>query len=628
MTSPGMRPTLVVAIYGVYTPATLKSCSIGEVWDLLQSSSRTINHAAVNARPRTIDTTSMALQRRTFGPQKPTAPERIPFVLPGRRTLSEHLPAEVVEVPINVAQRSRYLRKAIVQQALNDPTNRQIRLPGIDSMGFRIYAEWLKTGQVKSHAPTTSTSSSGLLLRDSFDLIFAHIAGSQLEEPGFQDYIIDTLARLLDPSQTPDLKVLEVVFLERSASNILKQFVVDRMFAIERKMLGMMRGSLDGSESAVCCAYHVHKTGECYRNNAKSDLANEGNLANKSHEVNDHSTYSLHTSGQQPQSPYAVNLQTFASANTTPYNMAEGTYFGFTEWSREVHGLKQRARTRNLCTNKPLPTIPPLKPGTSRSPSSSPDSLHFSDPLKTGSRVISTHGIVQECLERLQRSENPLGRSVASSDSHRVDIPVLVLECLERFKKASTETFSTSSSESSRSHSNERSSPNDSNLLEEHKPNSPYLRSLDNPPSPCQRSSGWSFGSLPKPALLQTQTEPPPSPNTHPLRSDSSQSFPVLPARTPTVSRKSIPLHPESSQSFPIPPTRTPTVQRKSVPLRGEDWLQQYNTINAMMNNTSVMMAKPSKKSRFKELLRSDSISNRYELEGSVLIARHDSQAL
>jgi hypothetical protein len=58
------------------------------------------------------------------------------------------------------------------------------------------------------------------------------------------------------------------------------------------------------------------------------------------------------------------------------------------------------------------------------------------------------------------------------------------------------------------------------------------------------------------------------------------------------------------------------------------------------MNNTPAVMAKPSKKSYVKELLRSDSISSRFELlrsdsvlsrfelEGSVLIPRHDSQGL
>jgi hypothetical protein len=92
-------------------------------------------------------------------------------------------------------------------------------------------------------------SKSSFLLRDLIDYIFAHVTGSQLEDPGFQDYIIDTMEWLLNASQTPDLKVLEVAFLEEGASETLKQFIVDKMFAVERKMLTMMRGlnnSLEG----------------------------------------------------------------------------------------------------------------------------------------------------------------------------------------------------------------------------------------------------------------------------------------------------------------------------------------------------------------------------------------------
>jgi hypothetical protein len=586
-------------------------------------SPQTQNHAA---------SISMASQRQRFGPHKSTAPEKLSFVLPGRRTLSEHLPAEVINVPITVAQRSRCLRKAMVQQALNDPTRRQIRLPDVDSMGFRIYVEWLQSGQVELHAPTSSGSSGGLLLRDSFDLIFAHIAGSQLEEPDFQDYIIDTSTKLLDSSQTPDLKVLEVVFLERGASNILKQFVVDRMFAIERKMLAMMRGSIDDLGNPVGCEYHVHEAGACYKNKIKEEPANEDNSANKRQKFYNWVTSSLHTSSQRAECPSATYPQICTLADTTLYSMTEENYRASAEWSREVHGSKQRARTPNVCTNKPLPTIPPLTPGTSQSPLSSPDSLHFPGLSNAESNVMGTQDIVQECLERLQRTDVSSARTGHSADAHDPDISVLVLECLERFKKTSTEDASASSPEGSPW--SERVSPDylyslrNQEQEQEQEFTSPYLHNPDSSPSPHQGTWERSSGSFSKPPLLQSQAEPRSTPETYPLQQDSSQSFPIVPTRTSTLSRKSIPLHSDSPQLIPVSPSRTSTINRKAAPLRGEDWLQQYNTINAMMNNTSFMMAKQSKKSRFKELLRIDSISNRYELEGSVLVARHDSQTL
>jgi hypothetical protein len=577
----------------------------------------------------------MALQHQTIGSSRPIAPKKVSFVLPGRRTLSEHLPAEIVDVPITVAQCSRYLRKAIEQQALDDPAKAQIRLSGIDSMGFGMYVEWLKSGQVEYHSPPSSSTSGGLLLRDSFDLIFAHIVGSQLDERDFQDYIIDMLARSLDPSQTPNLKVLEVVFLERGASNVLKQFVVDRMFAIERKMLGMMRGSDDDVGNAVECEYHVHEAGACYKINVSSRLfANGDDIANKLYETCGSNAESLPTGGQELRCSSTSHLTTCTSTDPTPHNMMEISYFGSSDCSREVHGLKQQVPMLNLRTNKPLPTIPPYTPGMSPTHPSSPKTLCFADLPNTESKVMSTQNIVRECLERLQRTYISKARTNYPSDSHHPDIPVLVLECLERFKKASAEVISTSSSASS--HSNERSSPDGLNLLEEHKPESPCLRSLDSP-SPRPASPELSFESLPKPLKLPTQTELPLLVNTHPLPSNSSQSLMFPPSCARTLSRKPIALHPNSSQLLT---TRTPIVARKAAPFRGEDWLQQYDTINAMMNNTPAVMAKPSKKSYVKELLRSDSISSRFELlrsdsvlsrfglEGSVLIPRHDSQGL
>jgi hypothetical protein len=196
----------------------------------------------------------------------------IAFVLPGRRTLSEHLPAEIIDVSVSIIQRSASLRKLLVQHALRQPSARQIALPNVDPVGFRLYVEWLQTGRIEYQA-NLSGSGSGMLLRDAFDLVFAHIVGSQLGEPDFQDYIIDTIARLLDTSQTPDLRVLEVVFLEKGAPDVLKQFVVDRMFAMERKMLGMMRGGRGDVERKTQnmsgCDYHVHKAGECYKQKLK-----------------------------------------------------------------------------------------------------------------------------------------------------------------------------------------------------------------------------------------------------------------------------------------------------------------------------------------------------------------------
>lgn len=533
----------------------------------------------------------MTLQHQTFGPRRLAAPKRVPFVLPGRRTLSEHLPAELIEVPITVARRSRYLRKAIVQQALDDPTNRQIRLPDVDSMGFRMYVEWLESGRVEYHTRKSSNSKDGLILRDSFDLIFAHIAGSQLEEPDFQDYIIDTLARLLDPSQTPDLKVLEVVFLEKGASNILKQFVVDKMFAVERKMLGLMRGVVDDSGIAVGCEYHVQKAGACYKDGVKNEFANETCTTNQRHNTYNSSTDSLHSGNRQPLQCLSRTspLMTF---DTTLFSMPESTYFGSTEWSREVHSPQRSVPTPSLHTDKPLPTIPPLTPGTSPSPSLSPLYPQCIDPHHNGTKAISTQELVQECLERLRRTDNSSTRTSASPDLDPSAIPVLVLECLERFKKASPENVSTSSSGSSPQ--NESLSPHIPILFQGQSTTTPDSDLGTISTSQQQLRRDRSFDSLPKLPLFRTPTEP-------------------------QIPLKKYHLCLDSAQPLSVQPSRTPTVARKPVPLRGEDWLKQYDSVNTMMESTQIVMAKRSKKSRFKEMLRSDSRMSKFELDGRAI---------
>jgi hypothetical protein len=514
-----------------------------------------------------IHLTTMTLQRSAFRPPRPALPKTIQFVLPGRRTLSEHLPSEVIDLPIAVAQRSRYLRKMLVQQSI---TARQIRLPDVDSVGFRMYTEWLRTGHVEFQALARSYTSGALLLRDSFDLIFAHIAGSQLDEPDFQDYIIDTMERLLDSSHTPDLKVLEVVFLEKGACNALKQFVVDKMFAVERKMLGMMRGLVDDVESRerieVGCKYHVHEKGECYRTRLKDRFVTGANGSDMSEEDID-----LRFSSNNPR-PQAIG-------NETMSNTAYGQYFGSVKCQPEVYGLEQRVATPDMYKHKPLPNIPPLVPGP-LSPQSPLRSDNSSPVLSDcNDKITSTQQLVDECLRRLL-SGNALRMSSHAQGMNQDTIPTLVLECLQRFKK----TVSVSAS------SHTACSPELSFSTADLRKDVPDLVRKQNDSLPPNgdmlglRNVHWerSFEELPKPWLKIPE-----------LTQDVG----------PEIANSSVP-------QVPLPVT-TSAVKRKAAPPRGIDWLKQYDRVNSIMQNTPII-AKRSKKSRFKELLS----ENRFRTEG------------
>jgi hypothetical protein len=385
----------------------------------------------------------MSLQRQNLAPAKPIILRTLAFVLPGRRTLSEHLPAEIIDLPVSLAERSTHLRKVIVVHALEKPYERQIHLPGVDSVGFRFYVEWLGSGRIDFKASAVSKSASGLLLRDCFDLMFAHIVGSHFEEPDFQDYIIDVMVQNLSASQTPDLKVLEEVFLEKSISNVLRQFVIDRMFAVERKMLGMMRGTLlPTAEGEAGCEYHSHEAGNCYRDNVKHARAHtDATLANTNVGTNDSNTHhfdddTMPYSLTESPTNYTHQSQSSAISNTK--------YTGPDEWCRELHGSIPSVELPNLQRyEKPLPAIPLPTPGATASPPSSrplsPASIKVlptSDSESDQDKAIelpSTQQLIQECLLRLPNSHVAQSHSCNDLPStSKAARPDIVLDCLRR----------------------------------------------------------------------------------------------------------------------------------------------------------------------------------------------------
>ncbi|KAF1938370.1 hypothetical protein EJ02DRAFT_309572, partial [Clathrospora elynae] len=213
------------------------------------------------------------------------SPDSVIFVLAGRTTLSEHTPTESIEVAYQIAERSPYLRNFLPQHACPSRNLLPIQLGDVDPAGFRLYVEWLNTGLTK-----ISTHKRLLPICNCIALIYAHIVGSTFNAPNFQDYIIDVMTEILHPAQGPDLKVLEILFLEKHASSLLKRFIIDRMFAHERKMLGMLRGFVEdmmtaGNNAQPGCEYHIHDAeGNCYRDEMVAERGEEGNIKGKGKE--------------------------------------------------------------------------------------------------------------------------------------------------------------------------------------------------------------------------------------------------------------------------------------------------------------------------------------------------------
>lgn len=582
----------------------------------------------------------------------------ISFVLPGRRTLSEHLPAETIDVPRPVVQRSKYLLKVIIEQGLTYPNTWKFSLPRVDPIGFRMYIEWLESGHVEFSNTTSTASVAGLLLRDAFDLVFAHIAGTQLEEPDFQDYVIDTTTNLLNVSQTPDIKVLEVVFLENGASNLLKQFIVDKMFAVERKMLGMMRGRVEdseGQEGETGCKYHAHKAGECYRAQLSGNIDNRANISHASHrgaQSNRHPNHS-HRPGLASFSNPSSNSLASTFFEPATYDMGDDQYFGSAQWSREVHGLQRRDSVRDLHMNKPLPNIPPLTPGSSPTPPLSLRSLPKStlpNHNRRRSTANSTQQLVFECLSRLPTTDDRVSNRAGSEpDLHRSQIPSLVLECLERFKSSYSDGESSGTASSTRVSSPYLTSEHDQlSIIREQSPVTPSSDStpyptFDNDASPTlleQSVPPIPPHSMSDRCTLPTLREQSPSPTLPSFTYDRSPSLLTLKEHIPPPSQTAIlvpgpqrrvhwaksfdtlpkPWLEADAQIYeapvsPIERAHSFLVKRKTAPPRGTDWLEQYDRINDLMGNIPPVLAKRSRRSRFKELLRSESRLGSIRLE-------------
>ncbi|KAG9384810.1 hypothetical protein A1F94_004357 [Pyrenophora tritici-repentis] len=154
-------------------------------------------------------------------------PNIITFLLIGRTTLSEHSPSEKISVDYEIAYRSPYLRNFLPSQALSSSscTLRHlppITLPSIDPAAFTIYISYLATSRITLSLP----SHHSLSLYACVDLLYAHMLGTVIRAPHFQDAVIDHLTEVLDTVQAPDVRVLEMLYLEEGTQG--SSMTVDR----------------------------------------------------------------------------------------------------------------------------------------------------------------------------------------------------------------------------------------------------------------------------------------------------------------------------------------------------------------------------------------------------------------
>lgn len=492
----------------------------------------------------------------------------VTFILTGRITLSEHLPNESIEVTASIANRSLYLRALVQQHTSLHRAFTNIELRGIDPAGFKIYLEWLNLNQNTSPFRWQSAANSKLLLCECVGLIYAHIVGSKLQEPGFQDYIIDEISRLLDPTQTIDVTLLELVFVEKGASGVLQRFVTEKMFALEKRMLGMLRGSVGetmcGGDQTTECKYHVHDAGNCYRDlreirtkgRWKSDRkrwnTNSGEESRSTIDRFCGKASDCNFTGEimPAEEPNIYDTERYSSKAESSRSIsrskasAMNNYFGPTS---EVHALKVTSSApashdkAEIVLSAPPLQVAPLHP--------------FSQYEKNNEKkirsAISTHDIITECLQRLL--PKPPGASKKDLNTDFLNNLLLNFSSVKAGERSAV-------------------------------------------PIPDRRTACSEIRSLDKDltsVILQSRA----------ASSAPGHSSDVL--NPPLDNRQQlIPV----SCSPSDPPSLRPIISRKPAPPRGLDWIEQWDCLNTIKDTQARVVRmdmKSEKKSRFKELLTS-----------------------
>jgi hypothetical protein len=491
----------------------------------------------------------------------------ITFVLAGRTTLSEHCPTEHIEVDYPIAERSPYLRIYLPQHIKDDRPLLPIQLGNVDPTGFRLYIEWLTTGAV-----SFSTQRS-LRLDSCIDLIYAHIVGSAFSQPHFQDYIIDTLAQVLDPAQVFDQKILEMLFLEKHASTLLRQFIIDRMFAYEKRLLGMIRNSVEdivtGHSDVKGCEYHMHEKGVCYKHGKDEDAQDlncDNEVGEKKWSIDDDLELNA----------MAAQYLGKKTTNPTPLTNSPPSWRKTPKTQQQVFA-SQRKRlpvgAAHTVTTQKQNSI--TKPRELCSPQLSIRSfctnIDMDKPLPPTPECVqtpSTQELVLECLGRLP----PTPTLTRTSTQDLVD---------EYLARSTTHTAS---------------SPTP----------------LPSPPSSSSSASQLSSCTDSIPPSLRPGSRP----STHPTRNLTYAPFPKSKAQ-PENSTPHRPPSPPSlalqlqrpyhiSPSSPSLPHFAPLIKRKPAPPRGTDWLEQWDRLFALQGTQGFGLRRGEKKerrSRFLEIL-------------------------
>ncbi|KAI8943360.1 hypothetical protein NX059_001375 [Plenodomus lindquistii] len=483
----------------------------------------------------------------------------ITFMLTGRTTLSEHLPSESIDVPFSLASRSLYLHKLIIQNTTTRAHTSHanaVLLPDIDPAGFKIFLDYLSNGKITFPCPKLPSNAHNLSLRECIDLLYAHTAGGILQEPEFQDHVMDEMSRILSSKQSFDQKVLDVVFVDRKAASVLRDFIVDTMFAEDRKMVVMLRGGVrdavagdlgerggskpgehekawDANEDPDLVAmaeYCLTRTDTAFTGSTPKDCVSSGKRVKVEQHRRRRSVVFVDT---QIQIEKDNESSTFRESS-----MSSGTSF-------------------DIQKEKPLPALPATSISSPQNTFSPEVPQAFPTLPSNWEKDKAQQSLVERELYRRRRSE-------CSVDVNTHDI---VAECLDRFTRSTTAVGSRSCD--AHKLSGKVISTIKSREVQEH----------DDLPLSLRAGS-------PSYACFDTSAAP--------SRSNIVSSIPAAEAAWVTVD--SMPRPPiDRTTSLYLPPM----VKRKAAPSRGSDWLEQQERLYMLQGTQGFGLRRIEKKSWF-----------------------------
>jgi hypothetical protein len=570
-------------------------------------------------------------------PPGPSLLKSVTFVLAGRTTLSENCPPGHIVVDYAIAERSPHLRIYLPRSVRDDRPLLPIQLGDVDPAGFKLYIEWLTTGVVDF-----STQRS-LGLDSCTDLIYAHIVGSMFSQPHFQDYIIDTLAFILGPAQEFDQKVLELIFLEKHASSVLRQFITDKMFAHERKMLSMTRHSVEDIVTATSdvkgCEYHIHENGVCYKHGRADQVQGgegEDRLRADKWSIDDDPelnamaaqylgrTTATSTTKKKP--PVPLLLPRISTALDERPNQKH-SLVSQTKKSplKTVHTLSLPRRGSIASSRKlpsPQPSIrspvanididKPLPPTPSSRRSSSALSFDAILPIRSSVDITSvgavhkpsTQELVLECLGRFspalaRTSMNPPFEEYLMRSPMNPPRPISPPDDYSFPATTPLSPPSTYSNVLSTPSSSSSSGSIPPSLRPGSQPSSPHpTRNLTFAPLPTPRSTRTATPLHASPKDILHTSAPPPSSEPSPC------TFSPPPSPRLSIQPVQRPYH--ISPSSPSLPHFAPLIKRKPAPPRGLDWLEQWDRLFELQGTQGFGLRRGEKRerrSRFMEIL-------------------------